>query len=304
MIRSSIIKILYKKTIPYLWGYDNFCSLIKLLFNNSSSPWLSRLPVKPGLLINAKFSLGNFILTRPERCSIAKKLYWTNGRIYPLEDELAIEYFARLSQDSKFILDIGSNSGVFSIVSAIANPKAKVFSYDILPEAFHILIDNLIINNLTALVTPYLIGVGKSSIYHAPFNNITSEMPTSLKLDQDYKDNNSVEVEVKTLDNIFYELKIDDQACIKIDVEGFEGDILRNSILVLKNHRPYFLCEVLSTVLDFSDYDKLLSEYSYNKYLITDKGLILHEKIIPNIRFKDWLFIPKEKADKVISFLS
>lgn len=304
MLKTTVTKTLYKKTIPHIWGYGYLCSFLRLILPNSSFNWLARLPVKPGLIVKAKSSIGNVFLTKPERCSIAKKFFWTDGRIEPKEDERAIEYFIKLSQKSKYIFDIGANSGIFSLISSIANPNAKVFSYDILPEAFHILIDNLMVNNLMDSVTPFLKGVGKSSIYNAPWNNITSEMPTSLKLDQDYKDKNSIEVEVKTLDNIFAELQINGQACIKIDVEGFEGDIFENSKWVLKNHRPYFLCEVLMSAEDYINYDNLLSDYNYNKYLITDLDLVLYDNILPSTRFKDWLFIPRELTDDVISSLS
>lgn len=303
MINASILKTFYKKTIPYIWGYGFFCAIVRSTFSNSSFAWLSRLPVKPGLNVNVKFSLGSVILTKPERCSIAKKFFWTDGKIQPKEDELAIEYFVKLAQKSKYILDIGSNSGIFSLISSKANPKAKVYAYDILPEAFHILIDNLIINNLMDSVTPYLKGVGKNSTFHAPINNITSEMPTSLKLDQDYSGIDSTIVEVKTLDDIFSDLQIDNQACIKIDVEGFEFDIFENSMWVLQEHRPYFLCEVLTTAPNYYEYNNLLSENNYNKYLITDGELILYEDIVPNIRFKDWLFIPKEQSEEVLSHL-
>ena len=304
MLKTTIVKTFYKKTIPHFWGYHSFCLFLKILFPSTHYNWINRIPVKPGLIISVKSSIGSILLTTPERCSIAKKFFWTNGLIQPKEDEIAIESFIKLSQKSKFILDIGSNSGIFSLISAKANPGAKVFAYDILPEAFNILTDNLIINDLRDRVVPILKGVGRNSIFHAPMTNITSEMPTSLKLDENYKGNDSIAVEIKTLDDIFSELCINEQTCIKIDVEGFEGDIFENAKFVLENHRPYFLCEVLTTTTDYSNYNNLLSNYNYKKFLITDEGLMDHENINPNIKFKDWLFIPKEKSENVLEHLS
>lgn len=303
MLKNTIAKTFYKKTIPHLWGYHSLCLFLKILFPSTIYNWINRIPVKPGLIINVKSSIGNILLTSPERCSIAKKFFWTNGQIQPKEDEIAIECFIKLSQKSKFIIDIGSNSGIFSLISAKASPNAKVFSYDILPEAFNILTDNILVNDLRDRITPLLKGVGKNSIFHAPTTNITSEMPTSLKLDQNFKGNNSIEVEIKTLDDIFLELCIKDQTCIKIDVEGFEGDIFENAKIVLENHRPYFLCEVLTTTSNYLDYNYLLSNYNYNKYLVTDEGIIKYENINPNIKFKDWLFIPKEKSENIVDYL-
>ena len=83
MINASILKTFYKKTIPYIWGYGFFCTIVRSTFSNSSFAWLWRLPVKPGLTVNVKFSQGSIILTKPERCSIAKKFFWTDGKIQP-----------------------------------------------------------------------------------------------------------------------------------------------------------------------------------------------------------------------------
>ena len=69
-------------------------------------------------------------------------------------------------------------------------------------------------------------------------------MPTSIKLDEDFKNVVSVNVEIKTLDEIFGKQSAY-QACIKIDVEGFEGDIFKNALDVLKNNRPFFYARFL-----------------------------------------------------------
>ena len=181
MLKTTIVKTFYKKTIPHFWGYHNFCLFLKILFPSVSYNWINRIPVKPGLSINVKSSIGNILLTSPERCSIAKKFFWTNGLIQPKEDEVAIENFIKLSQKSKFILDIGSNSGIFSLISAKANPGAKVFAYDILPEAFNILTDNLILNNLIDTVIHLLNGTGNHTIFHDAMTTIKSDILNRLK---------------------------------------------------------------------------------------------------------------------------
>ena len=61
---------------------------------------------------------------------------------------------------------------------------------------------------------------------------------------------------------------------------------------------------MLTTTTDYSNYNNLLSNYNYKKFLITDKGLMDYENINPNIKFKDWLFIPKEKSENVLKHLS
>tara|TARA_Y100001935_G_scaffold49844_1_gene41485 strand:+ start:5469 stop:6383 length:915 start_codon:yes stop_codon:yes gene_type:complete len=297
---ASQIKYFYKITVPYIWGYGLLCNLLKKIFTKIDINLVTRIPVKPGIIVDVNLSIGNLKLCDPERCSIAKKLYWTNGNIIPKEDNFALEYFINLAKNSKYIFDIGANSGIFALSSALVNPKAKIFTFDILPESMYILNKNIHINGFSNLIKSNLIGVGANSYFDAPKGNVSSEMPTSVKLDSKYPNIDTIKVEIKTLDDIFTDLKVSDQSCIKIDVEGFEGDIFKNAQKVLNHHRPFILCEVLITTEDYSNYCRTLSENNYMKYLITDNNIKSHDKIIPHERFKDWLFIPKEKSEDVL----
>jgi FkbM family methyltransferase len=252
---------------------------------------MSRLPVKPGTSIPFCFDDGNLLLTHPERCSIAKKMFWDNGVRKPVEDQIAINLFSKLSKKADIILDIGANSGLFSLVSAIANPNAKIIAFDILPEAYHILIDNLMFNNLLSKVEVRLVGIGKKGeIFYAPFNNISSEMPSSLSLGFKPILENQVKVSVMSLDEVCIPQFLDTRMLIKIDVEGTEFDIFDNAEKTLKVIKPDFICEVLPIAKKFEVYDKILDDYGYQKYLITDTGLVKQDRIKPDLHFKDWYF--------------
>ena len=61
---------------------------------------------------------------------------------------IALDLFATLAKCSDVVLDIGASSGRFSLVAARSNPSAQVVAFDILPEACHILVDNLMLNGL------------------------------------------------------------------------------------------------------------------------------------------------------------
>ena len=172
--------------------------------------------VKPGIIVDVNLSIGNLKLCDPERCSIAKKLFWTNGNIIPKEDNFALEYFINLSKNSKYIFDIGANSGIFALSSALVNPKAKIYTFDILPESMHILNKNIHLNGFSNLIKSNLIGVGANSYFDAPKGNVSSEMPTSVKLDSKYPNIDTIKVEIKTLDNIFTDLQVSDLSLIHI----------------------------------------------------------------------------------------
>ena len=296
-MNSTSIKRLFKQTIPLLPGYHSLC-LVLQKHRPKKWEWIDRIPVKAGILVLVHSSVGDFYMSRPERCSIAKKYFWTQGVREPVEDRMALNLFASLSKYSNAILDIGANSGLFSLVAAKSNPAAEIIAFDILPEAYHILIDNLILNNLLGKVDIQLIGIGeKGEIFYAPFNNISSDMPSSLSLDCKPINDDQVQVSIKSLDEICFPRFVGKTLCIKIDVEGTEVDIFLHARETLRIIKPDIICEVLPGARQFDIYDQILDDYSYRKYLITNEGLKSFDRIKPDMRFKDWFFTTKNNFD-------
>ena len=294
---NTLIKRLFKQTIPYLPGYHLLC-LVLQKHRPKKWEWIDRIPVKSGILVLVHSSVGDFYMSRPERCSIAKKYFWTQGVRLPVEDRIALNLFASLSRNSNAVLDIGANSGLFSLVAAKSNPDAEIFAFDILPEAYHVLIDNLILNNLLGKVDIQLIGVGeKGKTFYAPFNNISSDMPSSLSLDCKLINDDQVQVSIKSLDEICIPRLIGKTLCIKIDVEGTEVDIFLHGSETLRLIKPDIICEVLPSARQFDIYDQILDDYSYGKYLITNEGFKRFDRIKPDMRFKDWFFTTKNNFD-------
>lgn len=297
MMNNMLIKRLFKKTIPFLPGYHLLCLALRK-YKPKNWEWMHRVPVKPGILVLIHSKVGDFYMSRPERCSIAKKFFWTQGVRDPVEDRISLDLFASLSKRSNAILDIGANSGLFSLVAAKSNPDAEIIAFDILPEAYHVLIDNLILNNLLEKVEIQLVGVGgDEGVFYAPFNNITSEMTTGMSLDWGAINDNQVRVRIKTLDDICLPRFIGKKLCIKIDVEGTEVDIFTHGCKTLDMIKPDIICEVLTFGRQIDLYDQILKDYSYRKYLITNEGLKEFDKIKPDVRFKDWFFTIKNNSE-------
>lgn len=296
-MNTIFLKKLYKRTIPQFPGYGFLCQLLRKI-KPKEWEWLDRIPIKPGTIVMVHSKAGDFYMSRPERCSIAKKFFWTQGIRKPKQDRIALDIFSVLAKNSDVILDIGANSGLFSLVAGKSNPNAQIIAFDILPEAYHILIDNLILNNLLGKVEVRLTGIGsKEKIFYAPFNNISSEMLSSLTLDYKTLSRCQVQIPIMTLDEICIPRFVGKKLCIKVDVEETEADIFkfgRDTLLIIK---PDIICEVIPKAKEIEIYDKILTDCSYQKYLITDKGLKKLDKIKPDIRYKDWLFTSKNNFD-------
>ncbi|WP_027179293.1 FkbM family methyltransferase [Maridesulfovibrio bastinii] len=303
---STYLKKLYKITVPYLPGYNKFCLFIRK-FYSTERDWISRLPVKPGIIVPVLLPIGNFNMCRPERCSIAKKFFWTSGRREPAEDRIALDLFVKFAMESEIILDIGSNSGLFALAAAKAKPTAEILAFDILLEANKIFINNIKLNNFEGIIDARLTGIGVEGVFKSPSNEISSEMPTALSVEDSVTSSEYVNVPIITLDQLCIPKYIGKKTCIKIDVESTEVDIFNNGLETLKKIKPVIICEVLMRAKNFEIYDKILTDFSYRKFLITAEGLKEHDSIIPDKKYKDWFFIADDnfnpkmiKLDQII----
>jgi hypothetical protein len=81
---KTLIKRLLKKTIPLMPGYHSLC-LVLQKNRPKKWEWIDRIPVRKGILISVHTSVGDFYMSRPDRCSIAKKFFWTHGVREPVD---------------------------------------------------------------------------------------------------------------------------------------------------------------------------------------------------------------------------
>ncbi|WP_319777881.1 FkbM family methyltransferase [Maridesulfovibrio sp.] len=293
---SILLRKIYKLTLPYCPGYHNLCVAMRSLFADKYD-WISRLPVKPGIIASVKLPVAEFSMCCPERCSIAKKFFWTNGRREPAEDRIALELFLKFVGESEVVFDIGSNSGLFALAAAKHNSKAENVAFDILVEAHNIFLENIKLNGLEGKIDARLNGIGAKGVFNSPVKKISSEMPTSLSVEDSVANGDSTSVPILTLDEICVPKYLGKKACFKIDVEGTEVDIFENGKETLEKIRPVMVCEVLMRARDYERYDKILDDFSYRKFLITAEGLEEYEHIVPNPKYKDWFFIVDESFD-------
>ncbi|HXF72962.1 MAG TPA: FkbM family methyltransferase [Actinomycetota bacterium] len=256
---------------------------------------IGRLPA-PARLREVEGRVGElrFVMLNPARCEIAKELYWGDGRRPRPQDAVALEVFAALARRAQVVLDIGAYTGLFSLVAAAANPEAHVHAFEIVPEVYKALLDNLVRNDVLPQVTAHLEGIGEPGLeMRVPTGAGGSALPSfyssRIRFDRGPR------VRFRSLDSLHGELP-QGRTLLKVDVEGTEEAVFRHGQRFLAERRPDILCEVLAGVADPRRLEALLSPHGYGWFLVGDRGLEPRPTIEPHHRFRDWLFTT-EPAD-------
>ncbi|MFE6362138.1 FkbM family methyltransferase [Streptomyces sp. NPDC057806] len=166
----------------------------------------------------------------------------------------SLSTWARLAAKSATIADVGAHVGYFSMIAALAAPKAKVHAFEPVDEIHARLAVNLRMNNIQN-VKRFQAGVsaepGWAEISVRFAGNLLS---TGSSLERGADDAQLKRIQLLALDDVFAGTKLD---LIKIDVEGHEMSVLQGARQVLKRDRPTVMLEALVG----APLDPLLAEF-------------------------------------------
>ena len=195
-----------------------------------------------------------------------------NGGIGAYEPP-ALPLFGVLSTlASGAVLDVGANTGLYSLVAAAANPAIDVFAF----EPIHAIADGMRVNleantaiaSRIQLVETALSNRCGESVFYETVNNI-GLIATSSSLDREHAVSQGEFLErivpVDTLSNWVNCKGISKVSLIKIDVEGHESAVLEGAKYVLERDRPFVLVEMLQRA-DFSSIQSIIHDFRYQDF--------------------------------------
>jgi len=160
-----------------------------------------------------------------------------------------------------YVIDIGGNIGNHVLYYCSCMDAKLVYCFE--PNEFNreTLKKNVELNNLTSIVEIYPIALGSHAgkgVQEA-FTFKNTGMNRVNKIEEGDKYENTVEI--KPLD----EFDIQRVNFIKIDVEGFELDVLKGSEQTIKRCKPVILVEVFEN--NRLQIDEIMVNYGYNKLI-------------------------------------
>lgn len=188
-----------------------------------------------------------------------KSMKGATGNIYlGLHEFSEMGFMLHFLRKGDMFFDIGANIGSYTILAA-GEVGAHAIAFEPIPSTYNALKNNLKINKINTLVEALNVGVGAKAgtlIFSEAYDTVNHVIPLSERSST----KNGLEVAVVAIDEIVINNKI--PILIKIDVEGFETEVLNGMNSILNN---YFLKGI---IIELNGSGK---RYGYDESLIHQK---------------------------------
>lgn len=201
---------------------------------------------------------------------------------FPTEAELAdsvITGVVPFVAEDAVCMDIGANLGVYSVAIARRFPKARMIACEPVPRTFECLQANVAAN--APGVIPLQVAVGASD--HTAHMNFAEHYAAGSHFSSDGSlvsiqntGDTDIEVSVRTLDSIVADQGLPTVDLIKIDVEGYESDVLQGGRQTFAEHRPVTQIEFNSWA--FTAHRKQLPQDALDEILDVFPYVYVHER--------------------------
>lgn len=216
---------------------------------------------------------------------------------YGYYEKEIIDLFKRLFKKDFYAFDVGANIGTHTLImSSLAGENGKIIAIEPHPKIFGKLIENLSINRITNIqaLQCALSDLSENSILYSFAEGKPNKGISSLGYLCDNA--NKIKIQCKTLDEIMVEKKLSKLDFIKIDVEGYEYNVLIGAKNSIQKYRPYILFEYdeanWNTLgQDLNSVKRFFSEIYYSLYVIKNKYIISIDYTLP--KEDNILAIPK-----------
>jgi FkbM family methyltransferase len=212
--------------------------------------------------------------TENSKLIIWKRLTGATGNLYcglmEYEDMAFLLHFLR---PSDLFIDIGANVGAYTILAS-SEINAKTIAIEPIPSTFKNLIDNILINQMQEKVRALNMGLGgkNGKLHFTKSFDTVNHVATENETD-------TIEIDISTLDTIL--LAEPSPALLKIDVEGFESEVLNGAVQTLANEN------LKAIIIELNGSG---SRYGYDEVQI-------HKKLI-ELGFKAFNYNPRSRQLK------
>jgi FkbM family methyltransferase len=150
------------------------------------------------------------------------------------------EYFQKIITEDMAIIDIGANIGYYALLESQLVAKGHVYAIEPVPENYNLLQKNIDLNECKNIST-YNFAIGNVNGFLDMYVYDKCNWSSFTRI-PDQNIVNIIQVPIMTLD-AFIESHVSSHPCfIRMDVEGFEYEILKGALTTLRTICPLIIC--------------------------------------------------------------
>ena len=135
------------------------------------------------------------------------------------------------------VIDVGANQGQFAIASARGFEKATIYSFEPLPDVYPVLQNNV---STYPQIKSFNLALGSSNgvidFYRNSHSHASSALPISTYQQTQLPETantEKIQVPVQRLDQVRSELTLTHPVLLKLDVQGYEKEVLEGATAML-----------------------------------------------------------------------
>jgi len=243
-------------------------------------------PFKVQLSEHASFTINHYGF------QIENDLFWAGfGRGW---EGAELRLWATMAQKAEFIADVGANTGVFSLVAAALNRRARIVALEPVPRVYERLVANIGLNSfdVRALKIAASDVDGEAVLFDTEHEHTYSaSLEASMLEGYEFR---RVPVRAARLDSVFDELGWPRIDLLKIDVEKHEPAVLAGMQRRLAKDRPTLLIEILNVEIGAA-ISRSLNGNGYRFFAIDHQNGLVETPALDCSGVRNYLLIAEER---------
>ena len=263
----------YSEQIPFTKDQNRSFRIVSILglrrthLNNTVCKavlrWLARAGVLPfqwvcGITQHERFRVeideSSFLYQFSGSDNIGELLYWRGLSQF---DPAVMAKFAPLCRNARLVLDVGANTGLYSLAALSLNPACQVFAWEPFHGNYERLQANMEANGFTDRCTLRQEAAASQSGMLPLYTHENWAMHSAV-----FERGGPVtQVAATSIDEVVPSGAPVD--LVKIDVEGFEYDVLKGAVRVLREAKPVLLIEIQPEAPNAANTRELLTNLGY-----------------------------------------
>ena len=288
-IRNKILakSIVVQKTIKF---FAEKKIIPKVLWNK----------LQPIGIFKLKISEKFFLYNSSEDDQISRSIVWTNFKDW---EPISVSIFYEFSKVSNSVLDIGSYTGIYSLIACAANNACKVFTFEPNPNMISSIEKNCAVNEFKDRIKIYNVALSdENGTFEFGITQNRTASGLIANLDEHQYIDSLIKVKVWKLDDLFEQEKLKEANLVKIDVEGNELKTLKGMAKIIEYNKPVFLIECLSEN-KYKEIENYLTDYGYYSrfHMGKDNLFNLSNGFRAEAGNPNYLFLPNNKWTNIVN---